>query len=261
VAVAAIFAAAALPAPAEESAAPELAPVASGPRAFVLNATAAAGVRDALVHDPAELERMADRAFAAARERPESFAAQIEPAELLLSFANRLRNERKIRSDMSDADDDEYRAQQADWAERAIPYAERALELAADDAERAQAERVLGELYAHRITGMISGMINGPRARRHIGRALDLAPDDPECNRAIGLMYLHNPPISGGDVEKAITTFEGCAASLPDDRCLVLLSMAYRKHGDLASARTAARAALERDPESVDARMLLEELE
>jgi len=219
-----------------------------------------ASVRDALAHDPTELEVLSARAFEAARQSPESFVAQLEAAEVLLSFADRLRNERKIRSDLDGALDDEYRAQQAAWAERALPYAELALEHASDDAERAQAERVIGELYAHRITGMISGMINGPRARRHIGRALELAPDDPECKRAIGLMYLHNPPISGGDVKKAIETFEGCAAELPDDRCLVLLSMAHRKHDDLEAARAAARAALDRDPGSVEAKLLLAEL-
>ncbi|HKJ23611.1 MAG TPA: tetratricopeptide repeat protein, partial [Myxococcota bacterium] len=220
-----------------------------------------ASVRDALAHAPDELEAMSAQAFAEASAHPDSFEAQLEAAELPLSFANRLRNERKIRTDLDPALDEEYRAQQADWADRAIPRAELALELASDDAERAQAERVLGELYSHRITGMISGMINGPRARRHIGRALELAPDDPECNRAIGLMYLHNPPITGGDVDKAIETFQGCADALPDDRCLVLLSMAYRKHGDLDEARATARKALERDPSSVDAKLLLAELE
>jgi tetratricopeptide (TPR) repeat protein len=200
------------------------------------------------------------RLLAAANERPDDFEAQIAAAELLLDFANHLRNERKIRSDLPDDQDDAYRQQQADWAEQALPRAERALELAADDAQQAHAERVLGELYAHRITGMISGMINGPRARRHIGRALELAPDDPEAQRAIGLMYLHNPPISGGDLPKAVETFERCAESLPDERCLVLLAMAHRKRDDLVAARVAAQAALARDPESAEAKLLLEEL-
>jgi tetratricopeptide (TPR) repeat protein len=208
----------------------------------------------------AALQAVEARLLAEARTQPDSYPAQLEPAEMLLSFANRLRNERKIRSGLSDDLDGEYRSQQAEWAEQALPLAERAVELARDDAERAQAERVLGELYAHRITGMISGMINGPRARRHIGRALELAPEDPECNRAIGLMYLHNPPISGGDVPKAIETFARCAEQIPDERCYVLLAMAYRKHGDLVSAREAVVAALARDKDSIDAKLLLAEL-
>jgi tetratricopeptide (TPR) repeat protein len=220
-----------------------------------------ASVRDALAHDPDQLEALRARAFEAARQNPESFQDQIEAAELLLSFANRLRNERKIRTDLSDEQDHEYRSQQADWAAQALPRAEQALSLAESDAQRAQAERVIGELYAHRITGMVSGFVNGPRAKRHINRALELAPDDPESHRAIGLMYLNNPPISGGNVDKAIETFQGCAAKLPDDRCLVLLAMAYRKNHELDAARDAARSALERDPHSVDAKLLLAELQ
>ena len=199
--------------------------------------------------------------LARAERQPESYRAQLDAAEGLLRLADRLRNERKIRSDLGRKRDKEYRAQQAAWAAEAIPEAERSLDLARDDAERAQAERVLGELYSHRITGMISGMINGPRAKRHIGRALDLDPTDPECNRAIGLMYLHNPPITGGNLTKAVATFERCAQQIPDERCLVLLSMAHRKAGDRVAAREAAEAALERNPESTDAKLLLQELQ
>jgi len=200
--------------------------------------------------------RLRDAALAA----PESFETQLAAAEAYLVGADRLRNERKIVSDMPDAQDAEYREYQALWADEALPLAEHALELASSDAQRAQAERVIGELYAHKITGMISGMMNGPRARRHIGRALELAPDDPECNRAIGLMYLNNPPISGGDVPKAIETFSQCAETLPDDRCLLLLSMAYRKDDQPERARGAAEAALARNPDSQVARLLLAEL-
>jgi len=207
-----------------------------------------------------ELEATQTQLLARADQHPESYSAQLNAAEGLLRLADRLRNERKIRSDLGRERDKEYRAQQATWAEQAIPAAQRALDLARDDAQRAQAERVLGELYSHRITGMISGMINGPRAKRHIGRALELEPTDPECNRAIGLMYLHNPPITGGNLTKAIETFERCAKEIPDERCLVLLAMAHRKDGNLVAAREAAQAALARNPESVDAQLLLQEL-
>jgi hypothetical protein len=195
-----------------------------------------------------------------ARLHPERYADQLAAAEAFLRGADRLRNERKIRSDMPEDQDGEYRLTQEAWANEALPFAERALELAADDAERAQAERVIGELYAHKITGMISGMMNGPRARRHIGRALDLAPSDPECQRAIGLMYLNNPPISGGDVPKAVETFARCAAESSDERCLVLLAMSHRKAGSPGKAREAALAALRRNADSVEAQLLLTEL-
>jgi hypothetical protein len=211
-------------------------------------------------NDFVTLQRAQRQLIDASRAEPGSYTAQLAAAEGLLAGADRLRNERKIRSDMPAAQDDEYRRKQAEWADQGLALAEEALALAADEAEQAQAERVIGELYAHRITGMISGMVNGPRARRHIGRALELAPDDPECNRAIGLMYLNNPPISGGDVPRAIEVFSRCSEELADERCLVLLSMAYRKHDEPEAAREAAREALERNPESVEARLLLDEL-
>jgi tetratricopeptide (TPR) repeat protein len=74
-------------------------------------------------------------------------------------------------------------------------------------------------------------------------------------------MYLNNPRISGGNVPKAIETFESCSGALPeDDRCPVLLAMAWRKEGDPERARKAAREALRRNPESRDAKLLLGEL-
>ncbi|MBW2314444.1 MAG: hypothetical protein JRH10_09660 [Deltaproteobacteria bacterium] len=220
-----------------------------------------AAARARQTSDSAALQALQARLSQTAQAQPESSKAQLDLAELYLTYANRLRNERKIRSDLPSDQDKAFRAQQAEWAAQAIPSAESARDLAVNDAERAQAERVLGELYAHRITGMISGMINGPRARRHIGRSLELAPDDPECNRAIGLMYLNNPPFTGGDVPKAVETFTGCAEAIRDDRCLVLLAMAYRKQGNLEAARGAAQAALDRDPASAAATMMLEELQ
>jgi tetratricopeptide (TPR) repeat protein len=208
--------------------------------------------------DDAALAAVQQRLHQRALERTESFEAQIAAAEAYLARADRLRNERKLAA-LPDDVAHAHREQQAAWADAAMPFARRAEALAADDAQRAQAERVLGELHAHKITGMLSGMWNGPRARGHLERALELAPDDPRSRRAIGLMYLFNPPISGGDVPRAIETFQGCAADLPeDDRCPVLLGMAFRKHGEPARAAEAAREALRRNPESRDARLLLE---
>lgn len=210
--------------------------------------------------DDAALAAVQQRLYQRALERAGSFDAQVAAAEACLARADRLRNERKLAS-LPDDVADAHREQQAAWADEGMPFAGRAAELAADDAERARAEQVLGELHAHKITGMLSGMWNGPRARGHLEKALALAPDDPHARRAIGLMYLFNPPISGGDVPRAIETFRDCAADLPgDERCAVLLGMAYRKHGEPARAAEAAREALRRNPESRDARLLLEDL-
>lgn len=208
----------------------------------------------------AELEGVQGEILARAEAQPDSYAAQLAAADSFVTRATLLRNERFVRELPSELNAS-YRSQQAEWGEAGIPYAERALELADSDAERAQAERALGELYAHRISGMISGIINGPRARSHIQRALELDADDLECQRAIGLMYLHNPPISGGDVPKAIETFSRSTEQAPEsDVYPVLLAMAHRKGGQPEQAGAAAREALRRNPHNRDAQRLLETL-
>ena len=118
-----------------------------------------------------------------------------------------------------------------------LPYAEKARKLARTNSERARAERLIGELYVHQIDGAIAGFLNGPKALSHIRNALGLDPEDPECNRAQGLMFLYNPPINGGDVDRAIETFRGCLEKVSDsDEYYVLLSLAFRKKEKLIRA-------------------------
>jgi tetratricopeptide (TPR) repeat protein len=158
--------------------------------------------------------------------------------------------------------DEQLQREEAELATAGLVYAERAVELAMTDSETSRAHRAMGELYSHQITGMISGMRNGPKAKVHIELALDLTPDDPECMRAIALMYLHNPPISGGDVPRAIETFSACAALAPEsDVYPVLLAMAYRKSNEPAKAREAASHALKLNPKNRDAQAILDALE
>lgn len=208
-------------------------------------------------------------AFASAHERVvalagahlDDFEAQQEAAESFLLWATRIRNERHTRPTDSKTDE-QLQRDEAELATAGLAYAERAVELATTDAETSRAHRATGELYSHQITGMVSGMRNGPKAKLHIEKALDLAPDDPECMRAIALMFLHNPPISGGDVPRAIETFTACAARAPEsDIYPVLLAMAYRKAKDPAKAREAASHALELNPKNQDAQAILDALE
>lgn len=211
--------------------------------------------------EPGRLESVQSELVARADAHPDDYGAQLAAGEAFLARATRLRNARTV-GRVEGEEAERHRDLQAELGEQGLPFAERALELASDDPERAQAERVLGELYTHRIRGMLSGMLNGPRARGHVGRALELAPEDVECRRAIGLMYLHNPPFTGGDVEKAIETFRENVERRPDDDAQwVLLGMAYRKDGQADRAREAAERALAANPANADARALLAALE
>lgn len=189
---------------------------------------------------------------------PYDFGLQVEAAEGYLMRANRLRHRRHI-LDLPKKEDEAAESEQVALAEQGLPHAERALALAHSDLERVRASRIASELYAYLITGMISGMKNGPKSQKYLDEALRLAPNSPECRRALGEMYLYNPPISGGDVDKAVEIFDTLTKEqAASDVYPVLLAMAYRKKGDLDAAQEAAREALARNPHNEDAKHLLE---
>lgn len=198
--------------------------------------------------------------IARADSEEDGFGAQIEAAEALLLKATWLRNTRMLHG-LGKKKEKALQGEQTDEATLGISYAERALGLGVGTEETSRAERVLGELYSHLISGMMSGMRNGPKAKAHIRRALDLTPENPEAKRAIGLMYLHNPPFSGGDVPLAIETFAECSASDPGfDVYPALLAMAYRKAKKPELAREAAERALAINPANKDAKAIIEAL-
>lgn len=202
-----------------------------------------------------------ERLIAEATDSPDDYRPQFAAAESYRLWATWLRNERNTRS-LSSKENKKRRGEQAAAATAGIPYAERAVDLAKSNADSAQANRVLGDLYSHLISGMVSGMRNGPKAKLHINRGLTLAPDNAECKRAIALMYLHNPPFNGGDVPRAIKTFTECCALAPEsDIYPVLLAMAYRKAKEPELALKAARKALDMNSENADAVALVKAIE
>src|SRR5690606_25655351 len=96
-----------------------------------------------------------------------------------------------------------------------------------------------------------------PKARTHMDEALARTPKDPECQRAIGIMYLNNPPFNGGDLNKAIETFTECHNLVPDnDVYIVLLAMAYQKNKDWEEALAAVESALAINPANPNAAAL-----
>lgn len=196
-----------------------------------------------------------------AQDRQEVFAAQFDAAECLRITGSELRTRRQTHR-LSGSDEKALKEQQGQWSSQGLIFAERALALAKTDVEIAAAHRVYGELFANSITGMLSGLKNGPKARNHMDEALARTPDDPECQRAIGIMYLNNPPFNGGDVERAIKTFSTCHAGTPDnDTYVVLLAMAHEKNKDWEKALAAAKQALEINPANVNALALVKTLE
>ncbi len=179
-----------------------------------------------------------------ASEERENYEAQIEAAECLRITGSELRTQRQAQR-ISGQEAKELKALQEDWSTQGMAFAERALALATTDERIARTHRVYGELYANSITGMVAGLRNGPKARNHMDEAMARTPKDPECMRAMGIMYLNNPPFNGGDVERAIETFSRCHTLVPDnDSYTVLLTLAYKKHKDWTKALEAAETTL-----------------
>ena len=190
-----------------------------------------------------------------------TYRGQLMVAEAYLYQADMLRNERKIK-DLEGKVKGDYRQRQRSLGERGVSFAESALGLATTDEEKAQAERVIGELYAHQITGPITGIKFGSTSLEHIEQAVHLAPEDIECQRARALMFLYNPSFQGGDVDEAIRVYSDCAERAPEnDRVLVLLAQAYRKNDQPEKALETAQEALRANPSNANARAMIDLLQ
>ncbi len=207
-------------------------------------------------HDDARMETLRASLAEQAGKDKESFQVQWDAAECFRMSTTDLRTKRQA-SNLEGKEAKELKKQQELWAAQGLVYGERALALAKTETEVAAAHRVVGELYANSITSMVAGFKNGPKARNHMDEAMKRTPDDPECQRAIGIMYLNNPPISGGDVPKAIETFSHCHELKPDnDEYMVMLAMAYQKDKQWDKALEAADKALALNPANSSAAAL-----
>lgn len=210
--------------------------------------------------DDARLESLRTSLAERAGKEKEAFQAQWDAAECFRISAAELRTRRQV-NNLQGQTVKELKSQQERWAAQGLVYGERAVALAGSEAEKAAAHRVTGELYACSITGMVSGMKNGPKARNHMDEATRRTPDDPECQRALGIMYLNNPPISGGDVPKAIATFLHCHELVPDnDEYMVMLAMAYQKDKQWDKAQETVDQALLLNPANKNAAALRERI-
>ena len=201
--------------------------------------------------DEARMEALRTALAESAGREKEVFQVQWDAAECFRISATELRTRRHA----NNLEGKEVKAAQG------LVYGERALALAKSEAEIATAHRVVGELYANSITSMVAGMKNGPKARNHLDEAMKRTPQDPECQRAIGIMYLNNPPFTGGDVPKAIETFSRCHELIPDnDEYMVMLAMAYQKDKQWDKAQETADQALTLNPANKNAAALRERI-
>ena len=142
------------------------------------------------------------------------------------------------------------------WLESAIENAKHAIEI---DDRSSDAHALLGDLYGMKIGlgGGFAGMRYGPKANAETDRALQLDANNPRAYAVLGRKYLFSPKMFGGDLDKAIETFQKTTTLDPHyDDAFVLLAIAYRKKGDAQHAQAAVSEALRLNSRSVFAKRI-----
>jgi cytochrome c-type biogenesis protein CcmH/NrfG len=162
--------------------------------------------------------------------------------------------------DVADARKDKKAATAA--LERAIDAVQRSIQLNDNSAD---AHSLLADLYGRKIslgTTMFAGSRFGPKVGEQNKRALALDDKNPRVWASLGRQYLTAPKAFGGDIPKAIDSFQKSLALDPtQDETWVWLAKAYEKQPDKPKARDALRRALQLNPQSPMAQEAFKSLE
>ena len=118
----------------------------------------------------------------------------------------------------------------------------------------ADAHSLLADLYGRKIslgTPMFAGPRYGPKVDEQNKRAMALDGNNPHAWASLGRQYLMTPKTFGGDVAKAIHSFEqSLALDASQDEAWVWLAKAFEKQGNKGKAMDALHQALELNPQS-----------
>jgi tetratricopeptide (TPR) repeat protein len=140
------------------------------------------------------------------------------------------------------------------WIDSAIADVQRSIAL---NNRSAEAHALLADLYGSKISGMMSGMMYGPKANAETQRAFDLDPNNAQAFAVVGRKYFFAPSMFGGDLNKAIESFKKATTLNPHyDEAFVWLAIAYRKKGDSQDAQAALTEALRLNSRSVFAKRI-----
>ena len=133
--------------------------------------------------------------------------------------------------------------------DKAIDAAQRSIQLSGKSAD---AHSVLADLYGRKISlgsAMFAGPKFGPKVKEENAKALALDDKNPHVWASLGRQYLMTPKMFGGDVAKAVESFQKSVALDPQqDETYVWLAKAYKKQGDKAKANEAVQRALQLNP-------------
>jgi tetratricopeptide (TPR) repeat protein len=135
--------------------------------------------------------------------------------------------------------------------DKAIEAAQRSLQL---NEKSADAHSLLADLYGRKISlgsAMFAGPKYGPKIDQENQRAMALDDKNPRVWASSGRKFLMAPKMFGGDVLKAIDSFQKSLSLDPSqDEAWVWLAKAYQKQGDKPKAREAIQRALQLNPDN-----------
>jgi Tfp pilus assembly protein PilF len=139
--------------------------------------------------------------------------------------------------------------QEQHWADVGILHARQTVLL---NDSIAEAHSLLADLYAKKITGMLSGPKFGPKVTAENQRALALNSKSAVVQAALGREFLFKPKAFGGNVDKALEALrKSVELDSRADETWVWLAVALRKKGDVQEADKAIAQALILNPRSV----------
>jgi tetratricopeptide (TPR) repeat protein len=139
--------------------------------------------------------------------------------------------------------------------DKAIDAVQRSIQL---DDKSADAHSLLADLYGRKISlgnAMFAGPKFGPKIKEENVKAMALDNKNPRVWASLGRQYLLSPKMFGGDVTRALESFQkSLALDSAQDETWVWLAKAFQKQGDNGKARDAARHALQLNPQSTFAK-------
>jgi tetratricopeptide (TPR) repeat protein len=135
--------------------------------------------------------------------------------------------------------------------DKGIEAAQRSLQL---NEKSADAHSLLADLYGRKISlgnGMFAGPRYGPKVDQENKRAMALDDKNPRVWASLGRQLLMAPKMFGGDVPRAIDSFQkSLALDASNDGTWYWLAKAYEKQGDKTKARDALDHALQLNPKN-----------
>jgi tetratricopeptide (TPR) repeat protein len=150
----------------------------------------------------------------------------------------------------------------AEAVDKAIEAVQRSIQL---NDKSADAHSLLADLYGRKISlgnGMFAGPRFGPKVKEENAKAMALDDKNPCVWASLGRQYLMAPKMFGGDIPKAIESFQKSLAIDPaQDETWVWLCEALQKLGDKHKAGEAVQRALSLNPESAFAKAAAASLE